>query len=256
MPNIIKRKTNAPAAKAKAGEVRINKYLAAKGYSTRRGADELIIKGKVFINGMPAELGSKVLESDVVEVRQRAKTLAKYTYIVFNKPVGMLTNHDSGVAAKNTRDIMSSLPKDLQALKLFPVGRLDKDSHGLIILTNDGRVTDRLLNPMHEHSKVYEVTVKDTLRNNFKEKIEAGIDIEGYMTKPAKVKILSEKKFLIEITEGKTHQIRRMVAALWNEVVDLKRISVMNISLGKVAPGSYRKVEGKELEEFLKGLGL
>ena len=205
---------------------------------------------------MPAELGSKVLESDVVEVRQRAKTLAKYTYIVFNKPVGMLTNHDSGVAAKNTRDIMSSLPKDLQALKLFPVGRLDKDSHGLIILTNDGRVTDRLLNPMHEHSKVYEVTVKDTLRNNFKEKIEAGIDIEGYMTKPAKVKILSEKKFLIEITEGKTHQIRRMVAALWNEVVDLKRISVMNISLGKVAPGSYRKVEGKELEEFLKGLGL
>jgi 23S rRNA pseudouridine2604 synthase len=232
--------------------MRINKYLALKNYSTRRGADEFITSGKVFINGQVAKLGDKVLESDKVEVRYRKKALPTFSYFAYNKPVGMNTGKEKDSA----KDIISSLPEDMQKLKLFPVGRLDKDSQGLIIITNDGRVTDRLLNPKHEHIKEYEVVTTKPLRESFKEKIEEGIDIEGYKTKPASAKRISDNKFSIVLTEGKTHQIRRMVSALFNEVKDLKRTKIMNIKLGTASVGSYRKIEGDELNEFLKGLGL
>ena len=153
-------------------------------------------------------------------------------------------------------DIISSLPKELKDLKLFPIGRLDKESHGLIVLTNDGRVTDRLLNPKFEHEKEYEVSTARPLRQNFKEKIEGGLNIEGYITKPAQAEKVSDNKFRITLTEGKTHQVRRMVSALFNEVTDLKRIRIMNIRLGNTKPGEARKLTGEELSTFLKGLNL
>jgi 23S rRNA pseudouridine2604 synthase len=136
------------------------------------------------------------------------------------------------------------------------VGRLDKDSHGLIILTNDGRITDRLLNPNAAHDKEYIVKTKYPLRDSFRTHMEAGVDIEGYMTKPAKVKILGEKSFAITLTEGKKHQVRRMVVAMHNEVEDLKRSRVLNIKIGKLNAGDFRTIEGEELKEFLKALGL
>jgi 23S rRNA pseudouridine2604 synthase len=139
---------------------------------------------------------------------------------------------------------------------VFPVGRLDKDSHGLIILTNDGRITDRLLNPKHTHEKEYVVKVKEKLRGNFKEKAEAGVQIENEKTAPCKVKILGDKKFSIILGEGKKHQIRRMCSALFSEVEDLERVRIMNIELGKLGSNQYRKIEGEELKVFLKGLGL
>ena len=231
--------------------MRINKYLALKNYSTRRGADDIVTAGKVFINGRVAVLGDKVTETDSIDVKYRGKTAPTFVYLSYNKPVGLTTNDDV-----SEKGIVASLPKEMQKLKLFPVGRLDKESSGLIILTNDGRVTDRLLNPKHEHEKTYEVTTAKPLRDNFKEKIEAGLNIEGYVTKPALAKQIAEKKFTITLTEGKTHQVRRMVSALYNEVRALKRVSIMNIRLGNLAPGTTRTLEGKELETFLKSLDL
>lgn len=230
--------------------MRINQYVALKGHATRRGADDLITKGQVLINGKPAKIGDKVGEQDVVEVRFRAPKT--YVYLAFHKPKGMDT-HEEGTGAK---DVIGSLPSDLKRLKLFPVGRLDKPSRGLMILTSDGRITDRLLNPAHEHEKVYEVTTKKPLRESAKEKLETGVVIEGYRTKPARVSILSDNRFRIALTEGKTHQVRRMVVALFNEVSDLKRTSIMNVKLGTLKPGAYRRIEGAELSTLLEALSL
>ncbi|MCX6757725.1 MAG: pseudouridine synthase [Candidatus Nomurabacteria bacterium] len=232
--------------------MRINKYLALKNYATRRNADELITSKKVTINGVLAKIGDKIKETDMIEVKYGKEEIPKYSYYAFNKPVGMITSSQE----KEEEDIISSLPAELKKINLFPLGRLDRNSHGLILLTNDGRVTDRLLNPKYEHQKEYEVVVARKLRDNFKEKMEGGINIEGYVTKPAKIKVLSENKFSITIIEGKTHQIRRMVSAVFNEVEDLKRISVMNIKLLDLKTGVFRPILGKELAEFLKSLAL
>ncbi len=226
--------------------MRINKYLALKGHSTRRGADELISGKKVLINGKLAKLGDKVNESDNVEVRlKHAKK--PYTYFAFNKPAGVIT-HSPQHGEKEIKDLIPN--KDI-----FPLGRLDKESEGLIILTDDGRITDKLLNPEYEHTKEYIVTTGTKLRSSFKEKIENGIFIEGYKTKPCRVKVLKENVFVITLTEEKKHQIRRMVSALFNEVVHLKRTKIMNIELGTLKSGDWREIIGAELELFLKQLG-
>jgi 23S rRNA pseudouridine2604 synthase len=139
---------------------------------------------------------------------------------------------------------------------LFPVGRLDKRSSGLIILTDDARITERLLNPKFDHDKEYRVTTKEPLQARFRERMERGVRIEGYMTKPCKVKITGDRSFTITLTEGKKHQIRRMCAALGVAVDSLERIRVMNIQLGKLKPGEHRAISGRELTEFLGALGL
>lgn len=216
--------------------MRINKYLALQKHSTRRGADELIVKKQVFINGRLAVLGDKVKETDKVEVRFRGK-MPTYVYLAYNKPRGLATT-------------------DIFIEGVSPIGRLDKDSHGLIILSNDGRITDALLNPESKHDKEYLVTVKEKLRNNFKEKMEAGVQIEDEHTRPCKVKILNEKTFRIILTEGKKHQIRRMCSALFAEVDDLERVRIMNIELGNLPAGQYREITGDELATFLKSLGM
>ena len=233
--------------------MRINKYLAEKGYATRRGADELITRNRVFINGKIAELGSKVEEKDVVEVRLGKKESAKkYSYFAYNKPRSIITHSSQD----GETEILELLPKEAQDLGLFPVGRLDKASNGLIILTNDGRVTDRLLNPEKEHDKEYVVRTKMPIRDSFKKYMEAGVNIEGYLTKPTKVTVRGENVFAITLTEGKKHQIRRMVVAMHNEVTDLSRTRVLNIKLGTLKSGLIRTIEGDELEIFLEKLGL
>lgn len=231
--------------------MRLNKYLAMKGIATRRDADALIEKRKVLVNGQVASLGDKVAETDTVELRGQERPKA-YTYLAFNKPAGMDTHRE----AKGEPNVLDSLPSDLKRLGLFPVGRLDKASSGLLILTNDGRVTDRLLNPKYAHEKTYDVSTKKPLRTSFKEKMEAGVDIEGYQTKPAKVEIMGADRFRVTLTEGKTHQVRRMVVALFNEVKTLKRASIMGIRLGPLKLGGYRPIEGKELAKFLADLDL
>jgi len=209
--------------------MRINKYLAFKKISTRRGADELVANKKIFINGKPALLGSKVNETDKVEVRGAEKK--EYKYYAYNKPVGVETGS----------------PRE----DLFPLGRLDKASHGLLILTNDGRITDALLNPKYFHEKEYVVNTSNKLRSNFKQKMEAGVNIEGYVTKKCKVQIINDFTFKITLTEGKKHQIRRMCSALFQEIADLKRERIMNIKLGNLKPNALREIKGEELATFL-----
>ncbi|OGI68945.1 hypothetical protein A3A05_02350 [Candidatus Nomurabacteria bacterium RIFCSPLOWO2_01_FULL_41_12] len=214
--------------------MRINKYLAFKKISTRRGADELIKDKKVFINGKLAVLGSKVSVTDKVEIGGAKQK--EYLYYAYNKPIGIETNS----------------PRE----DLFPLGRLDKNSHGLLILTNDGRITDTLLNPKYFHEKEYIVRTSNKLRSSFKKKMEAGVNIEGYLTKKCKVKILTDFAFRVILTEGKKHQIRRMCSALFQEVADLKRERIMNIKLGTLKPNTLRIIKDEELVAFLESLGL
>lgn len=245
----------APVAPKEPGSeypMRINRYLAAQGAATRRGADELIEKRRVYINGRVALLGDKVDEGDEVEVRGGGKP-KEFKYFAYNKPRGVITHSPQ---SDDEEDIKGSVSKFPELSDTFPVGRLDKDSYGLIILTNDGRITDRLLNPDREHDKEYVVTTREHLREGFAKRMELGVNIEGYQTKPCKVEVTSEHSFRITLTEGKKHQIRRMVEAMKNQVTDLKRVRILNIKMGPLAPNSFRAIEGKELEEFLKRLGL
>jgi 23S rRNA pseudouridine2604 synthase len=225
--------------------MRINKYLSQQKYCTRRAADELIAAGKVIINGRVAVLGDKVVESDVVEVRFRPK---KYQYLAYYKPRGIITHSAQGDDEEEIADIM---PVE----GVFPVGRLDKDSYGLIILTDDGRLTDPLLNPKYEHEKEYKVRCTTELPKNFKEKMEAGIDIGGYITKPCRVEVWAPNAFSITLTEGKKHQIRKMVGTFGLNPSELQRVRIMNVKIGQLAPGSYRALKGTELDIFLRSLG-
>ncbi|MEQ1500040.1 MAG: pseudouridine synthase [Parcubacteria group bacterium] len=232
--------------------MRINKYVAHKGLATRKEADELIKAQQILINKKIAVLGDKVTELDQVEIlgNHREK---EYLYLAYNKPVGIITTNPQG----EEMDILQSISEDGRiTTKVFPVGRLDKDSHGLIILTNDGRITDRLLNPANEHEKEYVVTVSRSISPEFIRQMSSGVKIDTYTTRPALVKKLGDKTFSIVLTEGKNRQIRRMTEKLNYTVVDLKRVRVQNVLLSDVAENSYREIAGEEQRKFLGSLGL
>jgi len=229
--------------------MRINKYLALKKISTRRGADELIKNKKVFINGKLASLGDKINKDDKVEIKEN-KNPKIYVYFAYNKPIGVITHSPQ----ENEKDIKENIKNTGLLKDVFPIGRLDKNSHGLIILTDDGRITDQLLNPKYTHEKEYVVKTSNKLRSNFKQKMEAGVNIEGYKTKKCKVSIINDHTFKVILTEGKKHQIRRMCSALFQEIADLKRIRIMNINLGNLKPNSFREIKGEELNNFLNSI--
>lgn len=229
-------------------EVRLNKYLADKGYSTRRGADVIIESGKVIVNGKVAKIGQKIKIGDKVEVKDNIKK-EKYVYYAYNKPIGVETVNAQGEG----KDILKTIKFPT---KVFPIGRLDKDSRGLIIMTNDGRITDRLLSPDKTHEKEYIVKVDSDFNNTFLPKLEKGVKLGDYTTKPCKTKRINEKTFSIILTEGKKRQIRKMVALFRHFVIDLKRERIMNIKLGKTPEGSYREIKGEELTTFLNKIGL
>lgn len=232
--------------------VRLNKYLAERKLASRREADVLIAEGKVLVNGRRAVIGQKVGEDDVVRLAPDA-TKAK-TYLAYYKGVGVITH--SPDRDKGEIDIVTRLKRDYGLKGLFPVGRLDKASEGLIIVTNDGLVTGALLEPGNENEKEYEVTVDKPITPRFLKKLAEGVDIEGYTTKPALTAKKTEKTFRIILTEGKKHQIRRMCVALGWQVKQLKRVRIININLDKLKPNQYRKITGAELDKFLKELEL
>ena len=246
-------KTPAPAPSAY--PMRINKYLAHQGLATRRGADELVARGKVLINGRVAVLGDKVQETDHVELAGTVQP-KRYLYFAYNKPVGVIT-HSPQLGEKDIKQsVAKATGKTGEMRDVFPIGRLDKDSHGLIILTNDGRVTDRLLNPDYDHDKEYRVRTAAPLRESFKKAMEGGVNIEGYLTAPCQVRKTGPNSFNITLTEGKKHQIRRMVAALHNQVTDLERVRIVNIRLEDLKPGAWRPIQGDELATFLSTIGM
>jgi len=231
--------------------VRLNRYLAHKGFATRRGADELITKGLVKINEKIAVLGDQVKSSDdIVEVSPKVitKIEGSYRYVAYYKPRGISTD-----TQKEGESIKMALP----ALRgLFPLGRLDKDSEGLIILTNDGRLTDRVLSPDRAHEKEYLVKVDKKVSDTFIRHLERGILIETYKTKPAKARRAGETIFNITLTEGKKHQVRRMCASEGYQVLSLTRVRIMNVLLGTLKSGAYRDIIGSELLELKKSIGL
>lgn len=230
--------------------IRINKFLALNNHATRKGADELIKKGYVFINGKKAVLGDQVYRDEDVTVSSKAPK-KDYVYYAYNKTVGVSTNPDV-----KTKDILQ-VTKFKE--KVFPVGRLDKDSHGLIIMTNDGRVTDRLLSPAYVHEKEYVVKVEPNFSDKFIDLMSNGVHFDKFISKKCSVwrhTSKSKDTFNIVLTEGKKRQIRRMCEALHHKVVNLKRIRVMNIELGKLNEGEYREIKGVELDTFLKSLKL
>ncbi len=233
--------------------IRLNRYLYLQNICSRREADRLIESGKVFVNGKPAKIGQKIESSDKVTLSQSAeKKVSEKIYIVMNKPVGVVS-HDPQQGEQSATDL---LPREYRSMNLAPLGRLDKASHGLLLLSNDGTIVDKLLNPKNNHEKEYVVEVDKHLDKNFYESMAAGVNIEGYRTKPATIKKVANKTFSLVLTEGKKHQIRRMCAALGYQVVDLKRIRVQNIKLGKLKPGEVRTIEGLEQLEFLKSIGV
>jgi 23S rRNA pseudouridine2604 synthase len=231
--------------------MRINKYLAEQKVASRREADVLISAKKVLINGKAAVLGQLVEEGDKVQIAGETK---KYIYLAYYKGRGVITHSPS----EGEVDIMTRLKKDYSITNVSPVGRLDKDSEGLIILSNDGRVTGPLLDPEANHEKEYEVTVDKPVSGMFTKLMALGVDIEGYRTKPAVITTSprNQKRFNLTITEGKKHQIRRMCAALGYQVQTLKRVRVMNLEVGDLKPNQYRKIAGPELKQLLKELGL
>ena len=228
--------------------IRINRYLALNNYCSRREADEFIVKGLVMINGKKAKIGDKVNEKDKIEVEFKpGGSIKEYLYFAYNKPKGELTNQDNQTGRK-IKD-SGNFPADV-----FPIGRLDKNSHGLIILSNDRRITDKLLNPDSNHEKEYIVEVDKPIKNIFLKIMAAGVQLEDFKTKPCIVNKKDDFTFNIILTEGKKHQIRRMCANIGWGITDLKRIRIMNIKLGNLSLGQQRRIQGKELEEFLKSL--
>ena len=232
--------------------MRLNKYLAHKGYTTRRGADTLIEEGRVFVNGKPAIIGQKVTETDRVEIQ--GFNTSKFRYILYYKPRGVITHSPEA----HETDILTQIKKDHNVTGIFPIGRLDKDSEGLIILTDDGRITERILNPEHAHEREYEVQVDKHVTQTFLNALTKGVTIEGYKTKKAKAVLLKglERAFTIILTEGKKHQVRRMCAALGYQVRSLKRTRMMSMHLKSLKSGAYYSLNKNEIATFLKEIGL
>ncbi len=230
---------------------RINKYLSELGYCSRRRADRLIEEGKVTINGKVPEMGTKVEDGDQVEVegqRIEKSTKQKKIYIAFNKPVGIVCTTDRGVEPDNIIDFIK-YPK-----RIFPIGRLDKLSEGLIFLTNDGDIVNKILRARNNHEKEYIVSVNRPINKEFIQTMSNGVQILETITKTCFVKQLGPKRFNIILTQGLNRQIRRMCESLGYRVKSLKRVRIMNIKLD-LPTGKHREFTKEELfklNELLK----
>jgi len=224
---------------------RINKYLSEVGYCSRREADRLILEGKVTINGKIPEIGAKVEESDQVEVKgQRIEESKRQNiYLAFNKPVGIVCTTDRKVEPNNVIDFIK-YPK-----RIFPIGRLDKLSEGLIFLTNDGDIVNKILRARNNHEKEYIVKVNRPINSDFIQSMSNGVEILDTITKNCFVKQLGPRNFKVILTQGLNRQIRRMCEALGYRVRSLKRVRIMNIKLD-VPTGKYRELTKEELLEL------
>ena len=234
--------------------VRLNKYIADAGICSRRKADELIGNGNVKVNGATMkELGYQVEDGDVVMVNgKKIENAGKKVYVVINKPLGYITSMDDDKDRATVAELVSDIPE-----RLFPVGRLDYNTSGLLIMTNDGQLTYTLTHPKHEVYKTYIAKVAGVLSDARIAKLRKGVDIGGFITSPAKVKVIKQmpRHAIVEISirEGKNRQVRKMFAAVGNKVQELQRVSIGEIKLGRLMEGHYRKLNREEIE-YLKKL--
>ena len=230
--------------------VRINKYLSEAGVCSRRGADRLIEEGRVSVNGTLAFLGSVVNKEDEVRVDGNlVKAVAKKVLIAFNKPRGIVCT----TADPKSKDV-NIIEYINYPERIFPVGRLDKDSEGLILLSNDGDLSNKIMKARNFHEKEYEVEVDKPFDDEFLKRMSEGVPILDTVTRKCTLKRTGETSFNIILTQGLNRQIRRMCEYFGYKVVRLKRIRIMNIKLGNLKSGTYRNITDKEYEELIKGL--
>ncbi|WP_026675575.1 23S rRNA pseudouridine(2604) synthase RluF [Alkalihalobacterium bogoriense] len=228
--------------------MRINKYISEAGKASRRGADKLITEGRVTINGKRAQIGDQVQPGDDVLVNGSPVRVARNNvYLALNKPVGITSTTEKKVKG-NIIDLVN------HPLRIFNIGRLDKDSEGLILLTNDGDIVNEILRSENKHEKEYIVSVDKPITAEFVKNMSEGVKILGTKTLPCEVRPLSKFDFQIILTQGLNRQIRRMCEALGYEVYRLQRTRIMNIHLGNLPPGQWRDLSKKERTQLFKEL--
>lgn len=235
------------------GVVRLNKYLADCGMCSRREADRLIEQGRVVVNGQIAAMGCKVTERDYIAVNgKQLQGKPQKVVLAFYKPVGVTCTEQDKHAEKIINDYVK------YPVRVTYAGRLDKDSEGLLLLTNDGELIEAAMRGAHKHEKEYIVKVDREIEASLLEKMAAGVYLSELKqtTRPCKVRQTGKYTIQIILTQGLNRQIRRMCKACGYEVKQLKRIRVMNIRLEKLLPGKYREVQGKELEQLYRDVGL
>jgi 23S rRNA pseudouridine2604 synthase len=228
--------------------LRINKFISEAGKASRRGADRLIDEGRVTINGKPAKIGDQVNPGDDVRVSgQQIRVARNNVYIALNKPVGITSTTEKNVKG-NIVDLVN------HPLRIFNIGRLDKDSDGLILLTNDGDIVNEILRAENQHEKEYIVSVDKPITPEFLKQMSEGVKILGTKTLPCKVEQLSKFDFNITLTQGLNRQIRRMCEALGYDVFRLQRVRIMNIHLGSLPVGQWRDLTKKEKQQLFREL--
>lgn len=226
--------------------INLNKYISSTGICSRREAERFITEGRVTINGKPTQLGNRVHEGDVVKIDGKPlKAKPKTIYIALNKPVGIVCTTDS----KERKNIVKFVG---HPQRLFPIGRLDKPSEGLIFLTNDGDIVNKILRAGNNHEKEYIVSVDKTFDERFMKRMSNGIPILGTVTKKCKVERINNTTFKIVLVQGLNRQIRRMCEYLGYEVTKLKRTRIMNVTLGNLKVGEWRELTSKEMDEINK----
>ena len=226
-------------------KVRINKFLRQAGFCSRREADKFILDERVTINGIVAKMGEKIDPNDDISVdgERISKTPNKKIYIILNKPKGIVCTTDSGVEKNNIIDYVNH-PK-----RIFPIGRLDKTSEGLIFLTNDGHIVNKILRAKNKHEKEYHVTVDKPITYEFVQQMSKGVPILNTVTRPCEIKRIKDYEFKIILTQGLNRQIRRMCEYLGYRVKKLKRIRIMNIKLD-IPLGEWRYFNDQEFSEL------
>jgi len=239
-------------------EIRIHKYLSEQGIMSRRGAEEAIKRGKITVNGKKAAVGQKIVPeideiiADGIVVTRKTGKENKKIYIMLYKPAGVVTTMSDEKGRECISDILENLEE-----RIYPVGRLDMYSEGLLIITNDGEVANKIMHPKHEISKIYHATIKNGLNEETIKKLSEPIEIDGRKTSPAKIGVIEMKnnktKLKIEIFEGRNRQIRRMCENLDLIVLKLKRVCVGKLNIGTLKPGQWRYLTRNEIN-YLKEL--
>lgn len=233
-------------------KTRLNKYIAECGICSRREADKLIEQGKVTVNGHKAKPGEKVASSDDVVVSGKRLIKDEKVVLAYYKPIGVTCTESDTHAERTLKDALD------YPVRVTYAGRLDRETEGLLLMTNDGELIDKLMKGNAGHEKEYYVEVTKSLGSDFKEKMESGIFLSelNKKTKPCKVRVVGDNAFYIILTQGLNRQIRRMCKELGYNVAALQRIRVANITIGKLRPGTYRKITGQELEKLYEGVGI
>ena len=227
---------------------RLNKYIADSGYCSRREADRLISEGRVRLDGRVGALGDRVLPGmDVTVDGKRLSGEGEKVYLLLNKPMGIVCTADP-------REPMNVVDYLAYPRRVFPVGRLDKDSEGLLLLTNDGEIVNRILRAAGGHEKEYEVRIDRPVTPEFVQQMSRGVPILDTVTLPCRVRRTGERSFNIVLVQGLNRQIRRMCEALGANVTHLRRVRIMNLRLGKLQPGQWRALTSAELAELMERL--